>query len=123
MSTTPETHSDAGQRLQTYINRAAGQHKRAITASFAEARDALESRARHERALATSKSAADALIGASNDERIRYLERRYPDAADDLIDELDRMEKVDPEMRKLFWAWFAIYALILAGGALALALR
>lgn len=122
-STTQDTAEAAEQRLQSYISRSAGQHKRAISASFAQAMDALESRARHERALAASKSAADALIGSSSAERIHYLERRYPEAAADLAAELDRIDSVDPAMRRLIWIWIVIYLLILAGGVLALFLR
>lgn len=121
-STTQDTAEAAGQRLQSYISRSAGQRKRAISASFAEARDALESRALHERALATSASAADAPAGASSAERIRYMERRYPEAAAGLPAAFDSV-RVDPEMRKLFLTWFVIYAVILAGGVLALILR
>ena len=122
-STTQDVTASAEQRLQTYISRSAGQHKRAISSSFAEARDALESRARHERALVTSASAADAIIGSSAADRIRYLERRYPDAAADLAADLDRLDLVDPAMRRLVLIWIVIYTLALAGGVLALALR
>lgn len=55
-----EAEADANARLRDYISRAAGQHRRAIRHSFAEARDLLESRARHQLALAQSRSTGGA---------------------------------------------------------------
>ena len=48
MSTTPTQHAKqakaALQRVRDYINRAAGQHRRAIRAEFVDARKALTAR-------------------------------------------------------------------------------
>lgn len=46
--------AEANTRLRNHIARSAGQHRRAIARGFAEARDALESRMRHQLALAQS---------------------------------------------------------------------
>lgn len=59
-----EAEADANARLRDYISRAAGQHRRAIKTSFAEARDLLESRARHQLALALAQSRSHANLGA-----------------------------------------------------------
>lgn len=49
-----QAEADANKRLRDAISRSAGQHRRAISRSFAEARDHLESTSRHHKALAHS---------------------------------------------------------------------